>query len=175
MPDDGLKKRVFRMGEIDSPYWTPPRDVLDFGGLSMAGGRVANVEYMNHIYGRLRDAGMDDVHAAVVLGTIANESGGDPFALSPDGRFYGLMQWASDRYEPNMFDDGDAYGEIDRQLDYFMATAGDPTDGASWTHGGEGSGYMTARDAMEAWRAEQIYLMMHPGPVIPDRVASHEP
>lgn len=124
---------------------------IDFSQLAGTGGRTFNSRYLNYIMKSLLGRGVAPVQAAAILGTIAEESGGDPFAASESGEYNGLLQWGRDRYAPSLLSDGDPFAEIDRQLDHLCKTLGDTADGKSWTHGGEGSGYVTAADAQLDW------------------------
>lgn len=128
-----------------------PDNYFDFSSLKTTRNRPYDADNLNYIYGRLKERGYDDKHIAVLLGTIAEESGGDPYAVSPDGKFQGLLQWAGDRYAINPFMEENPKRELDRQIDYIARTIDNLDDSKSWTHGGKGSGYNRAADAHEAY------------------------
>lgn len=136
---------------------------FDFSDLKTTNNRPVNSDYLNYIYKKLRKAGYDDKHTAVLLGQIAEESGGDPFAVDSTGTYEGLLQWAPDRYQINTFHDDDPYKEINRQLKYILSTINDLDDGKSWTHGGEGSGYNSRTDAYADWVQEEDMARMNRG------------
>lgn len=128
-----------------------PDNYFDFSSLKTTRNRPYDADNLNYIYGRLKERGYDDKHIAVLLGTIAEESGGNPYAVSPDGKFQGLLQWAGDRYAINPFMEENPKRELDRQIDYIARTIDNLDDSKSWTHGGKGSGYNRAADAHEAY------------------------
>lgn len=139
-----------------------PVPTFDFDSLETTNNRPINSDYLNYIYRKLHDHGYDDRRAAVLLGQIAEESGGDPFAVDATGIYQGLLQWAPDRYQINTFNDDDPYREINRQLKYFFNTVDDLDDKVSWTHGGEGSGYGSRKDAYADWQnTEDMGRMNH--------------
>lgn len=122
---------------------------------------------LNYIYRDLRKNGYDDMRISAILGTIVDESHGDPYATSDNGTYHGLLQWGSDRYRINPFYEdserkaGDK-AELDRQLKLMYSTIDNLDDRKSWTHGGKGSGYMSARDAHDAWiNAQDINQAVH--------------
>lgn len=135
----------------------------DFSELKTTNNRPVNSDYLNYIYKKLRKAGFDDKHASVLLGQIAEESGGDPFAVDATGTYNGLLQWAPDRYQINTFYDDDPYKEINRQLKYLLSTIDDLDDGKSWTHGGSGSGYNSRKDAYADWIQDEDMGRMNRG------------
>lgn len=81
---------------------------------------------------------------AAVIGSVIEESGGNPLAVDETGKYRGLLQWSADRYVPMSGDKG-----IERynQLRKLRETIDNTTDGKSWTHGGKGSGYRTNKEA----------------------------
>lgn len=81
---------------------------------------------------------------ASILGTFIEESGGNPLAKSENGTYQGLAQWGFDRYR---ITSDNPEVELKNQLDTLRSTINNTTDGKSWTHGGEGSGYSSLMDA----------------------------
>lgn len=144
------------------PQEYAPIPTFDFDSLETTNNRPVNSDYLNYIYRKLHDHGYDDRRAAVLLGQIAEESGGDPFAVDATGTYQGLLQWAPDRYQINTFNDEDPYREINRQLKYFFNTVDNLDDKVSWTHGGEGSGYSSRKQAYADWQnTEDMGRMNH--------------
>lgn len=135
----------------------------DFSDLKTTNNRPVNSDYLNYIYKKLRKSGFDDKHASVLLGQIAEESGGDPFAVDSTGTYNGLLQWGPDRYQINTFYDDDPYKEINRQLKYLLSTIDNLDDGKSWTHGGSGSGYNSRKDAYADWVQDDDMERMNRG------------
>ena len=134
------------------PQWGDAVDDYDFGSLKTTRNRAFDNKNINYIYRKLRDRGFDNLRIAAILGTIVEESGGNPYAVSPDGKFSGLMQWEGSRYSINPFMATDPRRELDRQIDYIVSSLDNTTDQKSWTHGGAGSGYGKAIEAHDEFR-----------------------
>lgn len=145
---------------------------MDFSSLRRMKGHKKNDlkrynENLNYIYRDLVKNGYSDTHIATLLGTIAEESLGDPYARSDSGAYHGLLQWGKDRYRINPFleneerSNGDK-AELDRQLKLIYDTIDNLTDRKSWTKGFEESGYRSAREAHDAWlNAQNIHDASH--------------
>lgn len=138
--DDGSKK-----------YQNGGKKLL-FTSLKTTNDRGYEVNNLNYIYNKLKSSGLyNDKQIAVILANIVEESGANPYAIRTDketGKQYkdtGLLQWV-DRY-PGIDKKRLAIEELDNQINYINKTLRDTTDTVSWTHGGEGSGYMKAIDA----------------------------
>lgn len=138
--DDGSKK-----------YQNGGKKLL-FTSLKTTNDRGYEVNNLNYIYNKLKSSGLyNDKQIAVILANIVEESGANPYAIRTDketGKQYkdtGLLQWI-DRY-PGIDKKRLAIEELDNQINYINKTLRDTTDTVSWTHGGEGSGYMKAVDA----------------------------
>lgn len=138
--DDGSKK-----------YQNGGKKLL-FTSLKTTNDRGYEVNNLNYIYNKLKSSGLyNDKQIATILANIVEESGANPYAIRTDketGKQYkdtGLLQWV-DRY-PGIDKKRLAIEELDNQINYINKTLRDTTDTASWTHGGEGSGYMKAVDA----------------------------
>lgn len=138
--DDGSKK-----------YQNGGKKLL-FTSLKTTNDRGYEVNNLNYIYNKLKSSGLyNDKQIATILANIVEESGANPYAVRTDketGKQYkdtGLLQWA-DRY-PGIDKKRLAIEELDNQINYINKTLRDTTDTVSWTHGGEGSGYMKAVDA----------------------------
>lgn len=80
---------------------------------------------------------------ASIIGSIIEESGGDPLAKNETGAYQGLLQWGADRYQ---IQSDDPNVELNNQIQYIKETLNDTTDHKSWTDGGKGSGYKSFRD-----------------------------
>lgn len=125
---------------------------LLFTSLKTTNDRGYEVNNLNYIYNKLKSSGLyNDKQIAAILANIVEESGANPYAIRTDketGKQYkdtGLLQWI-DRY-PGIDKKRLAIEELDNQINYINKTLRDTTDTVSWTHGGEGSGYMKAVDA----------------------------
>lgn len=87
--------------------------------------RTMDVEGMNMIYDALYDKGFNQRQIEAVLGNIIEESGGNPYAVSEDGKFRGLFQEYYKRYPPKEFErdkerfKSDKRGYINYMLDRF--------------------------------------------------------
>lgn len=138
--DDGSKK-----------YQNGGKKLL-FTSLKTTNDRGYEVNNLNYIYNKLKSSGLyNDKQIAAILANIVEESGANPYVIRTDketGKQYkdtGLLQWI-DRY-PGIDKKRLAIEELDNQINYINKTLRDTTDTVSWTHGGEGSGYMKAVDA----------------------------
>lgn len=87
--------------------------------------RNMDVEGMNMIYDALYDKGFNQRQIEAVLGNIIEESGGNPYAVSEDGKFRGLFQEYYKRYPPKEFErdkerfKSDKRGYINYMIDRF--------------------------------------------------------
>lgn len=87
--------------------------------------RTMDVEGMNMIYDALYDKGFNQRQIEAVLGNIFEESGGNPYAVSEDGKFRGLFQEYYKRYPPKEFErdkerfKSDKRGYINYMIDRF--------------------------------------------------------
>ena len=111
----------------------------DFAKIKTTGNRAYNEDYIDYINGYLLSKGVPDSTREIFLGNIIEESGGNPFAESPGGVYYGLLQWDDSRYKKT--NESDPYKEIENQLNYLLSSVKNTTDKVSWTYGGTGSGY----------------------------------
>lgn len=87
--------------------------------------RTMDVEGMNMIYDALYDKGFNQRQIEAVLGNIIEESSGNPYAVSEDGKFRGLFQEYYKRYPPKEFErdkerfKSDKRGYINYMIDRF--------------------------------------------------------
>lgn len=87
--------------------------------------RTMDVEGMNMIYDALYDKGFNQRQIGAVLGNIIEESGGNPYAVSEDGKSRGLFQEYYKRYPPKEFErdkerfKSDKRGYINYMIDRF--------------------------------------------------------
>ena len=87
--------------------------------------RTMDVEGMNMIYDALYDKGFNQRQIEAVLGNIIEESGGNLYAVSEDGKFRGLFQEYYKRYPPKEFErdkerfKSDKRGYINYMIDRF--------------------------------------------------------
>lgn len=141
-----------RIREDNEAYRNRMNDV--FTGIETTGGRAYSPDFITYADSYLQRAGLNRNQRSAVIANIIEESGGDPYAKSPDGKFYGLLQWAGDRY-PSSNDRPRDWGRtIDSQLDYLVGSLGNLNVGKSWTHGGTGTGYNSRTDAYADWMSD---------------------
>lgn len=122
---------------------------IQFAKIQTTKNRPYNQEYLTYINDYLNNKFSDPVMRKIILGNIIEESGGNPFAKSDTGKYYGILQWDDSRYKYN--GETDPYKELDNQLNYLSNTINNTSDQVSWTHGGTGSGYKTAQDAINSF------------------------
>lgn len=115
---------------------------IDFDGIKTTGNREYDAQAISEINDSLQY--LSPRQRAYILGTIIEESGGNPLAKSDNDTYQGLIQWGEDRYR---IQSNDKRKELVRQLQEIRKTLNNTTDNKSWTHGGEGSGYQSFRDA----------------------------
>lgn len=115
----------------------------DFSSIKTTRNRAYNKDYISYIYNKLKDSYLGDTQIAAILGSIIEESGGNPFAKSNTGKFQGLLQWEKGRYSPIS---DDVYEELDNQIQYILRSITNTSDKKSWTHGGAGSGYSSYKE-----------------------------
>lgn len=156
MPDRELpfKKRIEEKlnNTKDSIYW---------GGIEneYKNRRPINAYNMEYIYKVLTDSGVPEIPKHALIGSIMEESGGDPSATSPDGEFYGLTQWEASRYDRSLDEGKSEKEKLDNQLKHLLVTLKDTTDDKSWTHGGDGSGFSKGSDAMKLFfSTDNLYI-----------------
>ena len=68
----------------------------DFNNILTTGNRYYSPEKIAEINDSLQY--LPPRQRAYILGSIIEESGGDPFASSEGGTYQGLLQWGDDRY-----------------------------------------------------------------------------
>ena len=136
----------------------PLDNTIDYTGINTTNHRKYNPDYISYIDTSLANADISQAKRASILANIIEESGGNPFALDDTGKFYGLLQWADDRYK--VTGEKDPYKEIDNQVNHILNTLGNTTDKVSWTHGGTGSGYNSYKDAMTDFDSDDLATAM---------------
>lgn len=122
----------------------------DFKGIPTTRDRILYAGNMSYINERLKDVPIEQ--RAAILGSIIEESGGDPTVIDPSGAYQGLLQWGADRYRPKS---SNPRTELNNQAQYILDTINNTTDKVSWTHGGKGSGYNTQQEAYDAFRSKE--------------------
>lgn len=178
--DDGTKKKakggnvinwIKNVLGIDSDNIKSPvkgnnnkNNTISFDNLKLTNGRSYNPQYLNKIYNGLIKRGFNQKQAITLIGTIAEESGGDVFAKSDDNKFTGLLQWEDKRYKIQYPEDRDK--ELNAQLDYIADTltnAQQRKDNGfndDWTDGGDNSGYNSWTDAYKDFNdSTNVYNM----------------
>lgn len=116
---------------------------INFNNISTTRDRAYNSDYISYIYDKLKGTYLGDKQIAAIIGSIIEESGGNPLISSDTGKYTGLLQWDNTRYSPQF---GDVYKEIDNQIQYILRSITNTSDGKSWTHGGKGSGYSSLKE-----------------------------
>lgn len=174
--DDGTKKKakggsivnwIKSILGINSDNTKSPikgNNTINFDNLKLTNGRSYSPQYLSEIYDGLTKRGLSQNQAITIIGTIAEESGGDVFAKSDDKKYTGLLQWEDRRYKVQYPDDRDK--ELNAQLDYIADTlknAQQRKDNGfndDWTDGGEGSGYNSWKDAYKDFNdSTNVYNM----------------
>ena len=125
----------------------------NFNGIRTTRGRVYDSQQINKIYERIKHLPIKK--QAALLGTIIEESGGDPLAKSLNDTYQGLIQWGADRYR---ISSEDREKELNTQIDLILNTLDNTSDSKSWTHGGEGSGYKSRLDAYNIFNNDESSL-----------------
>ena len=115
---------------------------IDFTGIPTTRGREFKTHNLNRINDGLKEILPIDQRAAI-LGSIIEESGGNPNIKNVTGAYQGLLQWGADRYVPKSTDNDI---ELNNQVQYILDTVNNPNDQVSWTHGGKGSGYNSKQE-----------------------------
>lgn len=115
---------------------------IDFTGIPTTRGREFKTHNLNRINDGLKEILPIDQRAAI-LGSIIEESGGNPNIKNVTGAYQGLLQWGADRYVPKSTDNDI---ELNNQVQYILDTVNNPNDQVSWTHGGKGSGYSSKQE-----------------------------
>ena len=121
----------------------------DFTGITTTGTREYDAASISAINEKLKARNYSKEDRAAILGTIIEESGGDPFAKSKSGAYQGLLQWGADRYRPKSSKKDQ---ELNNQVQYILDTIDNTKGGINWTHGGDHSGYNTGQEAHDAFR-----------------------
>lgn len=131
-----------------------------FKGIKTTKGRKYNEDNITYISDKLNNTLLNEVQKNAILGSIIEESGGNPFAVDETGKFKGLLQWEDSRYSPN--DSLSEREEIDNQLQYLIETLYNIEDRKSWTHGGKGSGYKSSKHARDSFlNTNDLYEAVH--------------
>lgn len=123
---------------------------INFEGIPITKQREYYPNLIYQINERLRNGNVPMEQRAAILGSIIEESGGNPLIQSKTGAYQGLLQWGADRYRPQSTNPN---VELNNQTQYILNTIDNTTDGVSWTHGGKGSGYKTQKDAHDAFNS----------------------
>ena len=123
----------------------------DFKGISTTRGREYWAGNMSYINEKLKEGEIPVEQRAAILGSIIEESGGNPYAKNNSGAYQGLLQWGADRYRPKSTN---PRVELNNQAQYILDTMDNTSDGVSWTHGGKGSGYNTQKETHNAFYSE---------------------
>lgn len=129
----------------------------DWNSLSSKYRRPIDVESMEYIE-NWANSNLPEHQRDALLGTILEESGGNPEALSPDNNFYGLLQWENRRYPISNDTTLSKKDKLNKQLEYIKGTLTNYSDFSSWTDGGRGSGYQSKKDAINRFNNSSLPL-----------------
>lgn len=134
--------------------------LVNFVGIKTSNNRPYSPKLITIINKKLRE--LKPKQRASVLGQIIEESGGNPFAMSQDSTYQGLLQWEKDRYEVPDYgpipSSQDTIRELDNQINLFLQSSKNTTDKKSWTHGGKGSHFNRGEQAHDTFWREDIPL-----------------
>lgn len=87
----GLDENLYSKNRNDSvEYPYRPKDQIDFSNIKTTNNRAYDQESISYINQKLQH--LPDEQRAIILGTIIEESGGNPFAKSKNGTYQGLLQ-----------------------------------------------------------------------------------
>ena len=123
---------------------------VDFSKIATTRGRGYRTPNLTRINEGLSELPLDQ--RAAILGSIIEESGGNPYAKNTSGAYQGLLQWGADRYRPLS---RDPETELNNQVQYIKESINNSTDGKSWTHGGKGSGYNSKDETYNTFHDEE--------------------
>lgn len=138
----------------------PLDPVRRFEGIKTTNNRPYVPENISLISDRLDRTSLGKQQKNAILSSIIEESGGRPLVTRPDGKHQGLLQWENSRYEINP--NNSESEEMDSQLAYMMETLYNTSDKQSWTDGGKGSGYKTAKQAQKTFMStKDPYKAVH--------------
>lgn len=126
---------------------------IDFSGIPTTRGRGYITPNLVRINEGLKGVPLDIDQRAAILGSIIEESGGNPLLTSKSGAYQGLLQWEADRYRPKTTNSSK---ELNNQIQFIKNTINNSTDGKSWTHGGNGSGYNSKDETYNDFHGDKV-------------------
>lgn len=106
---------------------------VDFSKYKSTLGRDFSVENMEELQDSLITRGFSLPQRTAIMSSILHESGGNPKAVSKDGKFKGIAQWGADRF-PNTWNLGE-------QIHYLLESSMDSSS-PNWSDGGGGNPYI---------------------------------
>lgn len=116
--------------------------------------RKVDKEKMEYIEDGLVSRGIGGNQLSSLLSTIVEESGGNPFSVDDSRKFRGLIQFSKERYPEKDFDRDKKAGwkkAVDNQLDVIVDHLNEYGGDYGFLDGGDGSGYMTGKEAKDAF------------------------
>lgn len=116
--------------------------------------RKVDKEKMEYIEDGLVSRGIEGNQLSSLLSTIVEESGGNPFSVDDSGKFRGLIQFSKERYPEKDFNRDKKAGwkkAVDNQLDAIVDHLNEYGGDYGFLDGGDGSGYMTGKEAKDAF------------------------
>lgn len=123
---------------------------VNFKNIKTTGNRPYNAEMISRLNDSLQS--VPTRQRSYILGTIIEESGGNPLAVSKRGKYQGLLQWGTDRYR---IQSKNKEAEFINQLQK-LREINDTSDRINWTHGGKQSGYHSFREAYNDYNNSDI-------------------
>lgn len=124
-----------------------------FSGIKTTNNRPYDESLIEKLQEKIKDLPIKK--QAAILGTIIEESGGNPLAKSANDTYQGLIQWGQDRYR---IKNSNQDQELNSQINLILNTLNNTSDGKSWSHGGEGSGYNSRLDAYNIFNDDNSSL-----------------
>ena len=124
---------------------------VNFKGMPTTRGRGYEAPNLIRINEGLKPMPIDQ--RAAILGSIIEESGGNPLIANGSGAYQGLLQWGADRYRLKSSNNDI---ELNNQIQYINETIDNSTDGKSWTHGGKGSGYNSKNETYNTFHNDDV-------------------
>ena len=106
------------------------------------------MDNLNHIADRLKDAGFSKEQSAAILGTVMEESHGNPLAIGDNGKARGLFQWHGARFQ--------ATDDLDSQIDLIINELRDYKNSNGWLS----SKKYNKQDAINAFNSDDLHAII---------------